>query len=315
MYKLSGLRNIYFYFLYFPRPFQYLLRGLLFFEIKSIFAFLLLFVSLVWGLLSLVYGESDHRYVLADLYIDFGLVYWIFNTGRGRNIYNRNFGMNFFLIYLFFIVYMLIYNLNFIISDWRGDRLLSFFNGAAGVIIMSFGLNYMLWKKKIFWIFVFLILIFLSKSRMALIAPFVSYSFVRLFSKWPATIRLLTVVFLGFVFTSFLWLPLTDINSTGRFIVWFNIIQEQDSIFWYGDIFNALEGVSESEDQLHNLFLHLFLSRGIYVYFLIVVIVLIKLFYLIRQGSRYSFSLLLCFLLHSTTDNVVLYPFLIPFVL
>jgi hypothetical protein len=315
MVRPATWRGLYFYFLYLPKPIQYVLRGILLFQIRSYTGCFLVILSLVWASLSIFYGNADYRFVLADLYIDIGLIYWVFNSGRNQNSSVRSFSINFIALYIIFLCYMFYYGLDFTISDWRGDRLLSFFNGAAGIVLMSFGLNIMLIRKNVIWSVTFFLLLFASQSRMALVAPFITYTFGMILTRRPKIAKFLTFLLVIMVFSSFLWLPLTGINGTGRFVIWLNILQEQDLIYWYGDIFEVLESISDSEDQLHNLFLHIFLSRGIYIYLFLGLIVIRKLFSLIDLRLRYSYSTLLLFLLHSTTDNVVLYSFLVPFIL
>lgn len=317
--RLKNLQGLYFYFLYFPKPLQYILRAALIFGIRNKFGLFLLVSSIVWSFFSIILGDAEIRYVLSDFYIDIGLLFWIYNIGRHKIKSTSFVSLNLILLFIIFIFYMQINNIDYVISDeyysWRGTRLLSFFNGAAGAVIMSFALNFMLWKKNLFWIVILTTLLILSKSRMALVAPFIAYIMGQIILKFPIIMRILTIFFMILMISSFIWLPLTGIQGTGRFLVWLNMLEQSDTIWWYGDIFDALGRVSNSEDQLHNLYLHLFLSRGAFIYALISIIILNKLFILIKEGKSSSYSTLILFLMHSATDNVVLYAFLIPLII
>lgn len=313
--KKSDLRGLYFYFLYFPKPLQYILRGALIFGIRNKFGLFLLVSSIVWSFFSVILGDAEIRYVLSDFYIDIGLLFWVYNIGRHKIKSTSFVSLNLVFLFILFIFYMQINDIDYVINDWRGARLLSFFNGAAGIVLMSFALNFMLWKKNLFWIVILTSLLILSKARMGLAAPFIAYIMGQIIVKYPTIMRILTILFMILMISSFIWIPLSGLAGTGRFLVWFNMLEQIDSIWWYGDVFDALGRVSNSEDQLHNLYLHLFLSRGAYIYGLICIIILNKLFILIKQGKRSSYSTLILFLMHSATDNVVLYPFLIPLII
>jgi hypothetical protein len=313
--RLKNSRGLYFYFLYLPKPLQYIFRIALIFGVGNKFVLLLMASSMVWSLFSVIFGAADIRYVLSDLYIDIGLLFWVYNIGIHKIKSTSFVSLNLVFLFTLFVIYMEINDIDYTINDWRGTRLFSFFNGAAGIVLMSFALNFMLWKKNLFWIVILTLLLILSKSRMALAAPLISYIMGQIIIKYPTMMRILTILFMILMGSSFIWLPLSGIDGTGRFFIWLNMLEQSDLICWYGDVFDVLQRVSNTEDQLHNLYLHLWLSRGIYIYGLIGVLILNKLFILIKQGKRSSYSTLILFLLHSATDNVVLYPFLIPFII
>lgn len=315
MLKRINIKSFYFYFLYFPRPIQYLLRLVIAGSVKNSYSYILLFTSFLWTICSAYWGDGELRYVLGDFYIDIGILYWISNSGRNELPGTFRMASNLFFLYMCFFMYMELYNLEYIIRDWRGDRLLSFYNGAAGIVLMSFALNFFLFKRNILLSIVFICLLAASQSRMALVAPFITL-FMGFFTKiCPGIMKAISVFLVAFCMSSFLWLPLTGLNGTGRFYIWLNMFDQREFIFWYGEVFDRLKLVSKTEDQLHNLYLHLWLSRSYVVFVGIGLFLVFKLNRLIDSSRTYAYSTLLLFLFQSITDNVVLYPFLLPFVL
>jgi hypothetical protein len=308
------ISSLFFYFLYFPKFIQYFLRLSLIFRLKKTIFIIYLFLSLIFGFFSFFFSDADFKYIISDLFIDFSLLYWLHNISFRHKIIPSFIGAHLAFLYLLFLFYTYFIGGSLFIEDWRGFRLLSFYNGAAGIVLMSFSLNFFLWKKDYFTSIVLFILLYFSQSRMALLAPFVSYGLSKIMIYYPRFSKFFIIVVIIFCFSSFIWLPLTGINGTGRFLVWSEVFLERNSVFWYGEIFKLISEVSPTEDQLHSLYLHLFVSRHWSYLFLFMAILLLKFFKLIDYKNDYGFSLLLLFILHSCTDNVVLYSFLIPFI-
>lgn len=299
--------------LYLPSSAQYIIRLLFVSFLKSSKSFIALFLIILFSLISIKNGKGNLSFILSDAFIDFTIIFLLTSSFRKSYIIKESR-----MIYLFitltiiYFLFMIINGYSFFIEDWRGSRLLFLYNGAAGIITSTFFFNYFFYKKKWFLSIICFSAVILSQSRTAglacLIIPLIYWL------KKFKTLHTISIYFtlLVTLISSFL-IPLLKINSTGRLEVWNTMLEHRGEINYYGDIYFILKDLFPWEDQVHNLFLHLYLSRNFIVLTIYMIGILYSISRWIKSDNHYALSTFLIIMLFAATDNVLLYYFLYIF--
>lgn len=299
--------------LYFPSSAQYVIRLLFVSFLKSSKSFIALSLIILFSLISIKNGKGNLSFILSDAFIDFTIIFLLTSSFRKSYIIKKS-RMTYLFITLtiFYFLFMTINGYSFFLEDWRGNRLLFLYNGAAGIITSTFFFNYFFHQKKWFLSIICFTAVILSQSRTAglacLIIPLIYW--LKKF-KIVYTISIYFTLFITLI-SSFL-IPLLKINSTGRLEVWNTMLEYRGEINYYGDIYFILKDLFPWEDQVHNLFLHLYLSRNYIILTIYIIGILYSISQWIKSDNHYALSTFLIIMLLAATDNVLLYYFLYIF--
>lgn len=298
--------------LYFPGFIQNGIRLLYISFLKSIGSYVAITGIIFFILISLLNGKAELKFILADSFIDFTLLFLLTSSFKNK-IFELSSKATFLFTILvaFYFLFIYVNNIPPYIEDWRGKRFLFLFNGATGIITTTFFFNYFIFKRSWTLVVICFIAILLSQSRTAISAALVIilFSFIKNYKIYPYAIFLILLLSMS----STLLIPFLGINTTGRLDVWLSMIEVREEIKYFGDIYFYLDKMFPWEDQLHNLYLHLYLSRPIIYNLFLAFMLYNKFWYWIKAKNHYAISSMTIIMMLAATDNIFVYYFLFYF--